>query len=79
MEVETLIDAVLTLPGERVTTAATETVRIFRRPRDPDVMTAVERACEEFNTLELRRGDRALRFEMCDPPPRRRRVDPTEA
>ena len=33
MEIETLIDSVLTLPGERVTTATTETVRIFRQPR----------------------------------------------
>ncbi|MCP3957019.1 MAG: hypothetical protein GY719_04120, partial [bacterium] len=34
MELETLIDAVLTLPGERVVTPTTETVRIFRPRRD---------------------------------------------
>ena len=48
MEVETLIDAVLTLPGERLTTPTTETVRIYRQPRDPKVMAAVQRACEQL-------------------------------
>jgi hypothetical protein len=71
MEIETLIDSVLTLPGERVTTATTEVVRIYRRPRDARAMAAVETACAELNSRDLRRGDRALRFEMCDPPPRR--------
>lgn len=79
MEIETLIDSVLSLPGERVTTATAETVRIFREPRDPRAMAAVERACVALTARQLRRGDRILAFELADPPPRRRRLDPTEA
>jgi hypothetical protein len=75
MELETLIEAVLTLPGERHLTDTTETVRIYRRPRDPDVMAAVERACTAMNARALRRGLRNLRFELVEPPPRIRRVD----
>jgi len=78
MELETLIEAVLTLPGERVTTKTTETVRIYRRDRDQRTLAAVERACEQLTLRHLRRDDRDLRFEVVAPPPRRRRVDPND-
>lgn len=78
MEVETLIDAVLTLPGERVTTRDSETIRIYRQPRDVRAMAAVERACAKLTGAGLRRGDRALAFEVVDAPSHRGRVDPNE-
>jgi hypothetical protein len=78
METDTMIDSVLTLAGERITTASTETVRIYRRPRDSRAMVAVGRACAELTALRLRRGDRLLSFELVDPPPRRWKVDPSE-
>jgi hypothetical protein len=78
MEIETLIDAVLTLPGERVTTKTSETIRIYRQSRDVRAMMAVERACATMTGRGLRRGDRLLRFEVVDAQGRRRRVDPSE-
>lgn len=77
MEIETLIDAVLTLPGERVTSKSTETIRIYRQPRDSRAMAAVERACATLTARGLRRGDRVLAFEVVDAPKGRRRVDPS--
>lgn len=68
MELETLIRGVLTLPGERVTTPKTETVRIFRQERDPRSMAAVERGCAYLNAKGLVRGRRTLRFELVDAP-----------
>lgn len=78
LELETLIEAVLTLAGERVRTATTETIRIYRQPRDKRVMNAVAQACERLTARGLMRGDRALVFEMVDPPTRGRsdRNDP---
>lgn len=73
MEVDTLIDAVLTLPGERVVTATTETIRIFRPRRDADTLAAVQRACSALNARALVRDERALRFEVAPPP------DPTQS
>ena len=64
MELETLIDAVLTLPGERVVTPTTETVRIFRPSRDARTMKAVERACVAMTERGLFRNKRTLRFEL---------------
>ncbi|MEZ4240360.1 MAG: hypothetical protein R3F59_30245 [Myxococcota bacterium] len=68
LELETLIEAVLTLAGERARTETTETIRIYRHPRDKKVMDAVSRACERLTARGLRRGDRALVFEMVDQP-----------
>ncbi len=70
LELETLIDAVLSLPGERATTATTETIRIYRQERDPVIMNAVERACASLNSRRLHRGDRVLRFELVPNPGR---------
>ena len=64
MELETLIDAVLTLPGERVLSPGVETVRIFRPKRDARTMAAVERACIALTERGLVRNGRALRFEL---------------
>ncbi len=75
MEIETLIDAVLTLPGERVTTKTAETIRIYRQPRDARAMAAVGRACVALTARGLRRGERALGFELVDAPDRQRRLD----
>jgi len=72
MELDTLIRAVLTLPGERVRTKTTETIRIYRQPRDPSTMEAVERACERLTTLGLSCGEpderRRLLFTVVEPP-----------
>ena len=72
MELDTLIRAVLTLPGEREQTKTTETIRIYRQPRDPSTMEAVGRACERLTALELTRGppdkQRRLLFALVDPP-----------
>jgi len=68
MEVETLIDAVLTLPGERVVTPTTETVRIYRPDRGSSTMAAVERACGVLTDRKLYRDNRALRFEVTSRP-----------
>lgn len=69
MELETLIEAVLTLPGERVVTPTQETVRIYRSPRDERTMKAVEQACERLTARGLVRGERRLRFEVVEKPP----------
>ena len=70
MELDTLIRSVLTLSGERALTMTTETIRIYRQPRDPRAMAAVERAIGSLNKLGLTRkyeGQvRALRFELVD-------------
>jgi len=68
MEMDTLIRAVLTLPGERVRTKTTETVRIYRQPRDPTTMAAVAAACEKLSARKLKRDKRHLRFELVDGP-----------
>ncbi|MBN2800751.1 MAG: hypothetical protein JXX28_16540 [Deltaproteobacteria bacterium] len=68
MELETLIETVLTLPGERAVTATTETVRIYRPARDAKTMAAVERACATLTARGLVRDRRALRFELVDGP-----------
>jgi hypothetical protein len=66
MQLDTLIRSILTLPGERVRTQTTETIRIWRQPRDREAMPLVERACEKLTALGLRRGERRLRFELVD-------------
>ncbi len=72
LELDTLIRSVLTLPGERMRTKTTETIRIYRQPRDPTTMEAVERACERLTALGLSRGPpekrRRLVFALVDPP-----------
>jgi transposase len=78
LEIETLVDAVLTLPGERILQPTVETVRIYRQPRDERIMSAVERACASLTRRGLRRGDRTLRFEVVPRPARIRAADPND-
>jgi len=68
VETTTLIDHVLTLPGDRVRTHATETIRIYRQPRDTRFMQHVDKACELLTDKRLMRGERRLRFELIDKP-----------
>lgn len=50
-QIDTLIHAVLTLPGERRRTATTETLRISYQARDPDSMAAVQRTDDPTQIL----------------------------
>jgi len=68
VETTTLIDHILTLPGDRVRTHATETIRIYRQPRETRFMEPVERACELLTARRLMCGERRLRFEVVDKP-----------
>jgi len=68
MELDTLIRAVLTLPGERVRTPTVEIIRVYDQPRDPNTMALVEAACARVNELDLQRGRRKLRFELATGP-----------
>lgn len=68
MELETLIEAVLTLPGERALTRTTETVRLYRPDRAARTMEAIERAAMALTALGLTRDDRTLRFEVVPRP-----------
>ena len=68
MELDTLIRAVFTLPGERVVAARTETIRIYRHPRDEQVMKLVEQACRLLTSKRLVRDSRRLIYEVVEPP-----------
>ena len=84
VEIDTLIQAVFTLPGERVVTPTSETVRIWRQARDPRFMRLVEQAAAQVTSWRLPRGPkgkRLLRVEVVDRPGREpaRRPDPAPA
>ena len=68
METETLIGSVLTLPGQRVVTDQTETIRIWQQPRERKFMDAVDKACRRLTDRRLVRDKRVLRFEVADKP-----------
>jgi transposase len=68
VETDTLIRGVLTLPGERILTRGLETIRIFRQPRERELMPHVEAACRLLTARALRRDKRTLRFEVVDRP-----------
>jgi hypothetical protein len=68
LQLDTLIRGILTLPGERVRTASTETIRIYRHHRDRELMPLVEEACRLLTARELTRDGRRLRFELVDRP-----------
>ena len=78
LQLDTLIRGVLTLPGERVLSRHTETIRIYRRDRDRELMPLVEEACRLLTAKGLVRAKRRLCFELVDPPPAvvRRRTTP---
>ena len=67
-QLDTLIRAVLTLPGERVRTRSTETIRIWRQHRDREFMPLVEQACDRLTRRRIMRGKRRLIFELVDRP-----------
>lgn len=67
-QLDTLIRAVLTLPGQRVRTPTTETIRIFRQPRDREYMPLVEVACRLLTARRLTRNRRRLIYELVDRP-----------
>ncbi len=69
-QLDTLIRGILTLPGERVRTPQTETVRIYRADRDTELMARVEEACRRLTAKQLVRGRRRLIFELIEPPRR---------
>ena len=68
LQLDTLIRGLLTLPGERVTTLTTETIRLYRHSRDRELMPLVEEACKRLSHKKLRRNRRLLRFELVDRP-----------
>ncbi len=68
LQLDTQIRGVLTLPGDRVRTRTTETIRIWRQPRDRQLMPLVGRACELLTERKLVRDKRRLRFELVDRP-----------
>lgn len=68
LSLDTLIAGILTLPGERIRTPRTETIRIFRHPRDREAMRLVEQACHLLTAKRLSRDERRLIFELVDPP-----------
>jgi hypothetical protein len=68
LQLDTLIRGILTLPGEREYTATTETIRIWRQPRDRDIMPLVETACRLLTDRSLVRDKRLLRYEVVDQP-----------
>lgn len=68
VELHTLIQAVLSLPGQRLRSPTVETIRIWRQPRDRRFMPLVEHAIGVINGWRLHRGKRLLRFELADRP-----------
>ena len=68
MELDTLIRSILRLPGELRRREGSDTICIYRQPRDSRAMEAVGRACESLTALQLQRGDRRLDFQIVDAP-----------
>lgn len=66
METATLIGSVLTLPGQRVVTGQTETIRIWHQPRERKFMDAVQKACGRLSERRLVRDGRVLHFEVVE-------------
>lgn len=59
---------ILLMPGVRIRTETTETVRFFAHRRNPEMMEALEEACRIFNALQHHHGGRLVRFELYWPP-----------
>src|SRR5436305_2013120 len=55
IEFNTFIHEILSLPGARVITPATETIQFRGNRRSPSIMKRLEEACLWFNALEHRR------------------------
>jgi hypothetical protein len=71
LQLDTLIRGILTLPGERVVTKGTETIRIYRHDRDAELMSRVDEACRLLTEKRIVRDRRTMVFELVDPPRRR--------
>ena len=68
MQMDTLVETILTLPGERELTADEEIIRIDHQERDPATMKLVRRACQRVTERNLLRdGKRRLRMEVSSP------------
>ena len=59
---------ILMMPGTRIRTDTTETVRFIAHRRNPEMMDALEKACQTFNALRHHHGGRLVRFELYWPP-----------
>lgn len=68
MDPITFANQILLLPGVRITTDTTETVRFQAHRRNPAMMKALEKACDIFNSLRHTRDGRLVRFEVSWPP-----------
>lgn len=68
MDINTFVNQVLMLPGLRTRTDATETIQFLAHRRNPEVMKALEEACERFNRLGHHHDGRLLRLEVSWPP-----------
>lgn len=64
----TFADQILLLPGERLRTMDTETVRFRAHRRNPEMMKLLEQACAKFNALRHRHDGRLMHFEVNWPP-----------
>lgn len=64
----TFANQILLMPGVRLRTETTETVRFFAHRRNPKMMEALEEACRKFNTLRHYHNGRLVRFELYWPP-----------
>lgn len=72
MDPVTFANQILLLPGVRLTTDTTVTIRFQAHRRNPEMMEALEKACEIFNSMRHTRDGRLLRFEVSWPPGTRR-------
>jgi len=68
-QIDPLIRTELTLPGRRRQTPTVEAIEIFRqeRERDPEAMSALDRACARLTAEDLVREGRALQSSVIEP------------
>lgn len=64
IEFNTFVRHILALPGTRILTDRTETIRFRANRRDPEMMALLEQACERINATNHQRNGRAVRFEV---------------
>lgn len=64
----TFANQILLIPGERLRTKETETIRFRAHRRNPEMMKLLEEACAKFNTQRRRLDGRLMRFEVSWPP-----------
>lgn len=64
----TFITQIFALPGTRIVTDTTETIRFRANRRNPKLMKELEQACQRFNAINHQRKGRTVRFEVAWPP-----------